>query len=81
MATITITIEDKDGERVTLSSEPSLTRLKENAKANRMMTPAVAYAMVAIAAVMKRHRELEGKPGEIRSGVIPKKPWEILGAN
>lgn len=66
MALITIWIEDGKNGNVKIESDPSLTRLKMNAEEWKNMTPAVSYAMIAVAAMMRRARELN----EEGNGVI-----------
>lgn len=58
MALITIWIEDGKEGHVKIESDPPLTRLKANAEEFKNMTPAVSYAMVAVAAMMTRARKL-----------------------
>lgn len=58
MALITIWIEDGINGHVKIESDPPLTKLKMNAKEWKNMTPAVSYAMIAIAAMIKRARKL-----------------------
>lgn len=59
MALITIWIEDGRDGNVKIESDPPLTRLKLNAEEHRNMTPAVAFAMIGIAAMFKRAREMK----------------------
>lgn len=65
MALITIWIEDGKNGNVKIESDPPLTKLHINAKEFKNMTPAVSYAMIAVAAMITRARKLNESGGII----------------
>lgn len=65
MALITIWVEDGKNGHVKIESDPPLMKLKMNAEEFKHMTPAVSYAMVAIAAMISRARKLNEEGGGI----------------
>lgn len=75
VAIVTITLEDREDGKIKMTSDPQLTVLKENASKNRMMTPAVAYAMTAISAIIRRHRELDGQRAVLTQGTEKSPLW------